>query len=174
LDPNYSAANKVLWQTIRHFLGKRSNSCSSSKDASGNILSEENEILSRWREYFEGLLNPVKATNDDTHEPISFGEEEVFTAREVVAVIGQLKSGKAAGEDEISPEMLKALNSKGILWLTRVCQVACKFGKTPKEWQTGVIIPIFKKGDRKLCTNYRGILLLSLPGKVYAKYLERK
>jgi len=41
--------------------------------------------------------------------------------------------------------MLKALNSEGILWLTRVCQVAWKFGKTPKEWQTSVIIPIFKK-----------------------------
>ena len=70
--------------------------------------------------------------------------------------------------------MLKALNWEGVQWLTRVCQVAWKTGKTPKEWQTGVIIPIFKKGDRKQCTNYRGISLLSLPGKVYAKCLERK
>ena len=37
-----------------------------------------------------------------------------------------------------------------------------------------MIIPIFKKGDRKQCTNYRGISLLSLPRKVYAKCLERK
>jgi len=38
-------------------------------------------------------------------------------------VIGQLKFGKAAGEDKIRPEMLKALNSEGILWLTRVCEL---------------------------------------------------
>ena len=37
-----------------------------------------------------------------------------------------------------------------------------------------MIIPIFKKGDRKQCTNYSKISLLSLPGKVYAKCLERK
>ena len=37
-----------------------------------------------------------------------------------------------------------------------------------------MIIPIFKKGDCKQCTNYRGISLLSLPGKVFAKCLERK
>ena len=72
------------------------------------------------------------------------------------------------------PKMLKALTGEEILWLTRVCQVAWKLGKTPRNWQTDVIIPIFKKGDRKQCTNYRGISLLSLPGKVYAKCLERK
>ena len=67
--------------------------------------------------------------------------------------------------------MFKALTGEGILWLTRVRQ---KFGKTPRDWQTGVIISIFKKGDREQCTNYRGISLLSLPVKVYAKCLESK
>ena len=51
-------------------------------------------------------------------------EEEVFTAAEVAMTIKGIKSGKAAGEDEIRPEMLKALTGEGILWLTRVCQVA--------------------------------------------------
>jgi len=48
-------------------------------------------------------LNPVKVINDDTYESICFGKEEVFTAREVAMAIGWLKSGKAAGEDEIRP-----------------------------------------------------------------------
>ena len=41
--------------------------------------------------------------------------------------------------------MLKALTGEGILWLTRVCQIAGKFSKTLRDWPTGVIIPIFKK-----------------------------
>ena len=36
-----------------------------------------------------------------------------------------------------------------------------------------MLIPIHKKGDKK-CTNNRGISLLSLPGKVYAKCLEKR
>ena len=52
--------------------------------------------------------------------------------------------------------------------------MAWKLGKTPKDWQTGVIIPIYKKNNREEYRNYRGISLLSLPGKVYAKCLERK
>jgi len=70
--------------------------------------------------------------------------------------------------------MLKTLNQEGVLWLTRVCQVAawCS-GRALKGWQTGVIIPVHKKGDGSECTNYRGISLRTLPGKVYAKCLEK-
>ena len=166
LDSNYFSANKVFWQTIRRLRGKRSSITYSIKDFDGNILTDENEILSRWREYFEDLLNPVKASTRDTHEVTHLGEDKVFTAAEVATAIKGIKSGKAAGEDEIRPEMLKALTGEEILWLTRVCQVAWKLGKTPRDWQTGVIIPIFKKGDCKQCANYREISLLSLPGKV--------
>ena len=111
-------------------------------------------------------MNPVKASTRDTHEVTHLGEDEVFTAAEVATAIKGIESGKAAGEDEITirPVMLKALTGERILWLTRVCQVVWKLGKTPRDWQTGVIIPIFKKGDRKQCTNYRRISLLSLPG----------
>ena len=40
------------------------------KDSAGNVLTDENEILSRWKEYFKGLLNPVnvKALTCDTQE----------------------------------------------------------------------------------------------------------
>ena len=160
LDSNYFLANKVFWQTICRLPGKRSSITYSIKNSDGNILTDENEILSRWREYFEGLLNPVKTSTRDTYEVTHLGEDDVFTAAEVATAIKGIKSEKAAGEDEIRPEMLKALTGEGILWLTRVCQVEWKLGKTPRDWQTGVIIPIFKKGDRKQCTNYRGISLL--------------
>ena len=92
----------------------------------------------------------------------------------MASTIRGLEYGNAPGKDEIRPEMLKTLNGEGLRWLTRVCQMACNLGKTPKDWQTGVIIPTYKKGNRKECTNNRRISFLSLPGKVYAKRLERK
>ena len=59
-------------------------------------------------------------------------EEEVFTAAEAATAIKGIKSEKAAGEDEIRREMLKALTGEEVLWLTRVRQAASKFGKTPR------------------------------------------
>ena len=38
--------------------------------------------------------------------------------------------------------------------------------------ELGVVVPIYKKGDRRVCSNYRGITLLSQPGKLFAKILE--
>lgn len=35
----------------------------------------------------------------------------------------------------------------------------------PVEWQNGVMGLIFKKGDQRLCSNDRGITLLTFPGK---------
>ena len=67
-----------------------------------------------------------------TQEEIQLGKEEVFTAIEVAMAIKRLKSGKAAGEDDIIPEMLKMLSGEGILLLMRLCQVAWKFGKLPE------------------------------------------
>ena len=44
----------------------------------------------------------------------------------------------------------------------------------PLDWQTGMVVPLFKKGDRRVCSNYRGITLLSLLGQVYSGVLERR
>ncbi|KAI3371579.1 hypothetical protein L3Q82_024147 [Scortum barcoo] len=105
------------------------------------------------------------------------GDSEVdssITQAEVTEVVRKLLGGKAPGVDEIRPEYLKSLDVVGLSWLTRLCSIAWRLGTVPLEWQTGVVVPLFKKGDRRVCSNYRGITLLSLPGKVYARVLERR
>ena len=92
---------------------------------------DANEILSRKGEYFKDLFISVKTSTHDTKEVIYSREEKIFTAAEVATVIYGIKSGKAAGENKIRPEILKALTGEGILWLTRLCRVTCKYGKTP-------------------------------------------
>ena len=77
LDCNYFSANEVFWQTIRRLRGKRSSITYSMRDSDSNILTDENEILSRWRKYFEDLLNPVTVWTRDTQEVTHLGEDKV-------------------------------------------------------------------------------------------------
>ena len=44
----------------------------------------------------------------------------------------------------------------------------------PLDWQRGAICPLFKKGDKTSCDNYRGITLLSHTGKLYNRIIERR
>ena len=41
----------------------------------------------------------------------------------------------------------------------------------PDEWKEGYLIKLPKKGDLGSCNNYRGIMLLSVPGKVLSRIL---
>ena len=163
LDDDFTMANKVFWQTIRRLRGKRSQTAFFIEGSNGVTLKNQDAILNRCREYFSDLLNPVDATSTQIHEE-QVGEDVQITEADVNAVIKSLKTGKVPREDDIRPEMLKAMNMYGVRWLTRVCKVACRTGQAPKQWQTSVIIPIHKKQDKRKCTNSRGISLISVPG----------
>ena len=91
-------------------------------------------------EYFTDLLNQVDATPTQIYEK-HIEEDIQITETNVHAVRKSLKTGKAPGEDDMKPEMLKAMNVYGVRWFTRGFQVACRTGQAPTQWQTNVVIP---------------------------------
>ncbi|KAL7866069.1 hypothetical protein SRHO_G00113160 [Serrasalmus rhombeus] len=147
LESDFKSAPKRFWQTVRR----------------------------HWAvEYFEDLLNPTDTFSSEEAESGDTGIGLSIIEAEVIKVVKKLLGGKAPGVDEIRPESLKALDVVGLSWLTRLFNIAWTSGAVPLDWQTGVVVPLFKKGDRRVCSNYRGITLLSLPGKVYAGVLEKR
>jgi len=85
-----------------------------------------------------------------------------------------LKSNKAAGPDEILPECIK----NGDLTLKqKIHQLIMKIWKQEKipcEWSEEIPRPIYKKGDRKQCSIYRGIFLLNITYKIFAILLYNR
>ena len=86
--------------------------------------------------------------------------------------MSKLRAGKAAGVCNISAEMLKAGGEAMIQGLHAVVTAVWQTGVIPPDWKRGLVAPIWKgKGDKQVCNNYRGITLLSVPGKVLAHLL---
>ncbi|KAI3374381.1 hypothetical protein L3Q82_006209 [Scortum barcoo] len=82
----------------------------------GELLTSTGDIIGRWKEYFEDLLNP---TNTCLH-PLrkwrlgTLKVDSSITQAEVTEVVCKLLGGKwAPGVDEIRPEYLKSLDVVG-------------------------------------------------------------
>ena len=70
--------------------------------------------------------------------------------------------------------MLKAGRAVVVKWLHRIMSLAWDNGQVPEDWRRAVIVPVHKKGSNMKCENYRGISLLSIPSKVYARILDER
>jgi hypothetical protein len=142
--------------------------------------------MERWKEHFEELLNPTKTNRESTEKKNSKrrknkteinnerNSDNEITLTEVQEAIKSIKNGKAAGHDGITPEMIKHLGGNGTQILLEIFRKAWAEGKIPHDWEIGVLIPIYKKGDRLDCNNYRGITLLSVVAKNVRKHTRKK
>ena len=129
----------------------------------------QEERIYLWKQYFENLLgNPPKVT----HEPITKITRnqldiklDQFTQEEFDSVLKKLKNRKAAGFDEIHPEVWKTKEFDDIL--LRHCSAVYN-QNTIDRWTNGCILPFPEKGDLGIAKNYRGITMTSIAAKMYS------
>ena len=101
-------------------------------------------------------------------------QDEPFTTREVSFRLRAMCNGKAAGLDNVAAELLKASGHAGVEMFTSLFNLVYATGRIPSWWRQGSIVPIFKKGDREDCGNYRPITLLRALDKLYASLLAQR
>jgi hypothetical protein len=87
--------------------------------------------------------------------------------KDIESVLKNLKNNKADGADSIAAELLKNGGPQLVDAQEEVIQLAWTSEKLPESWTKGVLCPVYKKGDKLDCTNYRGISLLNVAYKVY-------
>ncbi|RXN17779.1 plexin-C1-like protein [Labeo rohita] len=111
-----------------------------------------------------GTIQPALEDLDINVGPITY--QETYDA------VQELKNGKAPGCDySITPEALKYGGPAIIEILHQICNEVYNQETAPRQLTTNIIVPLAKKGDLTLMTNYRGISLTSMATKVYNKIL---
>ncbi len=56
-----------------------------------------------------------------------------------------------------------------------ICNLVWEQSKVPEDWRKVIFVPLYKgKGNREECNNFRGICLLSVPGKIYGSIFNER
>ncbi|KAK3569040.1 hypothetical protein QTP86_021557 [Hemibagrus guttatus] len=88
------------------------------KDRDGRVLTSEESVQRRWKEYFEELMNEENEREKKV-EGVNSVEQEVDKIRkdEVRKALKRMKSGKAVGPDDIPVEVWKCLGEAAVEFL---------------------------------------------------------
>ncbi|KAK3568497.1 hypothetical protein QTP86_008636 [Hemibagrus guttatus] len=149
MEKDYQTASGKFWQTVWRLRRGKQLSANTVFSGGGELLASTGDIVGGWKEYFEDLLNPTDTPSVEEPEAEDSEIDSFITQAEVTEVVQQLLGGKAPWVDEICPEYLKSLDVVGLSWLTHLCNIAWWSGTVPLDWVTGVVVPLFKKGDRR-------------------------
>ena len=165
--------NKKAYQLVKELTSSKQGRTTTIQDKAGKCLTEEQDILKRWREYCSELYAHTP-TGDrkvlDVPPPIN-NDSYPILREEVEAAVKSLKKGKFSGVDNIPSELVKAGGKAMIDMLLIFCNNIWQTGEWPTPWTKSLIITLLKKGNLQLCQNYRTISLISHPSKVMLRIL---
>ena len=135
-------------------------------------------MKAHWAGYFERLyqadppaveLDVRGVTIPVADPPINCGPTSFVEKQNVVH---RMKWGKVPGICGIHAELLEAGGIAVLVSLHAVLCSAWNTGIIPTDWKRGLAVPLWTgKGDRQDCNNYRGVTLLSVQGKVFARII---
>ncbi|KAI3362244.1 hypothetical protein L3Q82_012563 [Scortum barcoo] len=74
MEEDYRSASKRFWQTVRRLRRGKQYSANTVYSAGGELLTSTEDIVGRWKKYFEDLLNPTDLPSSEEAEA---GDSEV-------------------------------------------------------------------------------------------------
>ena len=145
------------------------------KDKNNNLLLSVDVAMKRWREYYRDTLNSeaVETSMAALTKPPVYDDLEITapTISEVQKAVQRLKNNKSAGTDDIPAELFKSGGEKLIDHIHQIISKIWTDETWIEQWNCSWINPIHKKGDKLLCSNYRGISILNVAYKIFASIL---
>jgi hypothetical protein len=180
---------KQLWTNLNivcSFKNKRKRNNIAQLNVGDNLSSDATEISNYINRYFANIGNDLQKKFENSHSGVRSSDANEFwqycnnsinksmfvrpvDAAEVMHLICQLNGSKSPGPDDIGPRLIKDSATALCQPLVHIFNLSFTTGIVPDQLKIAKVIPVFKKGDSKLASNYRPISLLS----IFDKLLER-
>lgn len=150
----------------------------------GETTSNPHRIAELFNNYFcnvgENLASKIPIYPESVHtflqtpSPIQTMYLRPTDPDEIKKEIMKLNTKKSAGPDEISPKIIKLTVDQILQPLTTIFNDSIINSVYPDHFKVAQVIPLHKKAEKTILSNYRPISLLSCFGKILEKLIHKR
>ena len=173
--------SRTTWAIINEVIGKKKTKHKKIpkiiSQLDGKTLTDPTSITNEFNTYFSN--NGKLMANKIPHKPHRIlGNPATSsirlydsTANEVMKCIENLSTRKASRMNDIPTSFIKKAKLELSFYLSLIFNNCIKSGNYPKQLKIAQVIPIYKKGSKLECVNYRPISILSSWNKIFEKMI---
>ena len=184
-DSNRKNLRKT-WQGIKSIIKVNGNASSSLPNCLYNgkrNLTDSREIANEFNDFFStiGKISESKIIKTDTSYDKFLknpNEKSLFikptSEKEVKLLILNLNANKSNGPGSFPTKILKFIVDIISRPICELINMSISNGIFPDTLKIAEVIPVFKKGNKLSCNNYRPISLLSNLSKIFEKILHER
>ena len=175
---------KKTWEGIRDLINvSKKTSTNITKLYKDKLITDNRELANTINKFFVNIGSSVESKIPpssktyieylDARNPASLFLLEC-TEEEVYDIIAKFSTSKASGPFSIPSKILKEFAPYLILPIANIINKSILEGVFPDSLKSALVCPIFKKGDKKSCANYRPISLLSNISKIFERIMYNR
>ena len=171
---------RQTWKTINEIIGrnKAKNHQNAFKTDSGNIVTEPGNIADCFNNFFveigPNLASNIQHSGKDFYEYLDEPTQKSLfmkpvVADEVLKIISKFDQNKSPGHDGIGNLIVKKVAQSISKPLAEIINLSLSTGSVPEKMKIAKVIPIYKKDNAEIFSNYRPVSVLPC----FSKILER-
>ena len=143
---NEAIIQGTSFKTAKRKLGIGRSQMFAIRKPDGEITHSRKDLIKVVEDFYKDLYCGDELTEEVNNE---IGEFTAITVGEIKTALKSMKRGKAAGDDGVSVDILKAGGDILVMKLANLFNKCLSEGKTPKSWKNAVVVHLHKKGDTK-------------------------
>jgi len=145
------------------------------KRQDGSLAMTDHEKACEFSDYFSSVFvhdnNILPEFNYHSSDNLSMFS---CSARDVVKTVITLRNTSSPGPDGITVPFIKNILANITSPLCRVYNKSLSEGVLPDDWKCAYIVPIFKKGNQQLSSQYRPVSLTSVICKILERIIRKQ
>ena len=188
LFEKYHNNAKMVWKTIKTILNRSTDKTIITKafKVNGNTITDPKDISDEFCKFFTNIgtiyASNIPPSNNQSDSYLKKkrlpNTKSIYLTptdhNEILKILQDLKPKKSAGHDNITPELLKQIDTHVAYPISILTNKSITSGIVPEFLKLSKVIPIFKSKSRDDLANYRPISLLPILSKILEKVIHKR